>query len=446
VFNYVTVNFPNTQAKPLRVYEMTLWQERYRHEFATFTFRDWTVDYDDIRPGSPIIFTIDADTGSFEFTGYVHHINPIHTPGTRLAEVSVIGASYSLKQTSQQIYYDVTASDIVRQIAKRNKFSYNIDTHPYTYPQVMQAGLTDAELIVKMAKHCGYTVRFHNAEIYFQSMTKLYEEERENAPTYTLRDAQDPLGSTLYSFTPLVGESVQHEGEYKAATAVAGIDPYTGQVIQVTNQKRPKATKERYESEFFDRFDTSTVANNYSLAMKEAKAVDERVRFTYRAVAEVSGDPTIHPDMPVYINGVGEEYGGYWIVLKTEHKIVSEAYNVLKYTTILHLGSDSLGSASRGADNRTVYAPNQKKKRTIIPNVRQTNKKPVTDLRSGSLYPSKTAATGFGSPKNRAKPKIAGQTIVAKKWSSSSGNLRKTSVTTSRPTVVVKKLRSKGAL
>jgi len=446
VLNFVEVVFPNASVPPVRVSEMTLWQERFKHEFATFVFRDWDTTYDDIRPGTPAVFTLDTEAGSYEFNGYVHHINPSVKPGTRATEVSLIGASYLLKQSSQQVYYDLTASDIVTKIAKRNKFAYNIDKHPFVYKQLSQAGLTDSEMIVKLANHCGFTVRFHNTEIYFQSMTKLYEEERENAPIYVMRDAQDPKGSTLYSFTPLVGESIDQGGEYKSATAVAGVDPYTEKIIQITNQKRPKAKKQRYEPEFFDRFDTSTVANNYDLATNEAKAVDERVRFNYKAVAEVLGDPNVYPNMPVFIDGIGDPYGGYWVVLKAEHRITSKSYNNLVYTTILHLGADSLGAAVAGSDNKLVLVPNNKKKRVILSNVRQTNTKPVSRLNSGSLVPSKSGPVGLGNPKNRNSPKVANRTVVAKKWTSPSGNLKKTSVTKGRPAVVVNKLRGSGAL
>lgn len=446
MLNFIAVSFPNSSVPPIRVSEMTLWQERFKHEFATFRFRDWDTKYDDIRPGTPATFSLETEDGYYEFDGYVHHINPTVKPGTQETEVSLIGASYLLKQGSQQVYYDLTASDIVTKIAKRNKFAYSIDSHPLVYPQLSQAGLTDFEMINKLAKHCGYTVRFHNAEIYFQSITKLYEEERENAPIYVMRDAQNPKGSTLYSFTPIAGESIEYDNEYKSATAVAGVDAYTGKIIQVTNQKRPKAKKKRYEPEFFDRFDTTTVANSYDLANFEAIAVDERVKFTYRAIAEVLGDPKAYPNMPVFIDGIGDPYGGYWIVLKAEHRIVSKSYNNLVYTTVLHLGSDSLGQAVAGKDNRLIVAPNSKKKRTIIPNVRQTNKNPVNKLSSGSLLPSKSSPVGLGNTKNRTAPKVANRTVVAKKWTSPSGNLKKTSTTKGRSAAVVNKLRGSGAL
>ena len=447
MFNFAQVSFPSANVSPAFVNEMTFWQDRFKHEFATIQFRDWNVDYEDIRPGSPMKITISGDEGSNDFHGYVHHIEPHVSPGARFTEVTFIGASYFLKQTSQKVYKNVTADQIIAKIAKRNNFAYEAEPHPRVYEQVAQAGLTDVEMMVKLAKQCGYSLRLSNSEIYFEPVTKLYESERENAPMFSLRDANDPRGSTLYSFKPLVGESLDQDGEYKAATAVGGVDKHTGEIIRLTNQKRPKATKAKYEPEFFDRFSTATVINDYDMAKNESKSADDRTKLAYRAKAEVLGNPNLHPNLPVYMDGVGETYSGYWIVLSVEHKIVSEAYNNQKYTTILVLGTDSLGQAVKGADNRTILNPNSKKKRTIKPNVRQTNKKPKTVLKKGALHPSKKKSiVGFGSIQNRAKPKVAGKTIIGNKWTSPSGNLKKVSVTKSRPAVVVKKLRSSGVL
>lgn len=446
MYNFVTVQFPNADQAPVQVLEMQLWQARYKHDFAVFTFRDWKASYNNIRPGTPMQFTLHGDENQELFTGYVHHIKPKISPGKNYVEIHFIGASYYLKQTSQKTYKGRTASEIVIEIAKRNNFSYNVAPHPRVYDQISQAGLTDMEMINKLAKQCGYAARYKNAEVYFEPVLKLYEETRENCQTLVLRDADDPAGSTLYSFDPLIGESLEHDGEYKSATAVSGVDAYTGKLIQVTNQKRPKATRKRSEPEFFDRFSSATVANSYTIAKSEAESVDQRTRFPYRATAEALGDPGLHPNVPVYIDGVTDDYAGFWIILEAEHKLTSTGYTQFMYTTTLTLGTDSLGGAVAGADNKLVKTPNSRSKRTIIPNVRQTNKKPQTVLKTGSAAPNKTADVGFGAIKNRSKPKTANQVIIAKKWVSPSGNLSKVTKTKTRPQTVVKKLRSKGVL
>lgn len=444
--NFITVEFPSANVTPKRVASITMWQERHKHEFGIIKFRDWDVNYDDVRPGTPLRFILNSEEGSREFTGYVHHLTPSVKPGERSTDVHFIGASYYLKQKSQQVYKNTTASEIVKKIAKRHNFSYQVEDHPRVYPQIAQAGLTDVEMLNKLAKQCGYSLRLTNAEIYFQPVTKMYEEQRENAPIFFLRDAQDPLGSTLYSFKPLLGESLEHDGESKSASAVGGVDKDTGKLIQLTNQKRPKATKKKFEAEFFDNFLTSTVINDHASAKSESESVDQRNRFPYRATAEVLGNPRLYPDMPVYIDGAGETYSGYWVILAAEHNIVSSSYNTQVYTTTLTLGTDSLGSAVAGSDNRLVQKPNVKPKRTIIPNVRQTNKKPETKLKVGTKQPTKQKSVGFGEISNRAKPKVTGQSVIPTKWKSTSGNLKKTTKTTGRSPAVVNKLRRSGVL
>ena len=447
MYNFINVEFPNASVSPGRVHSFTYWQERYKHEFGTIQFRDWDVDYDNIRPGTPVLIKLSGQNGDQEISCYVHHIEPKVSPGIRYVEVHIIGASYFLKKTSQKVYLEQTASDIVTTIAKRNGFAYDVDAHPRVYPQVSQAGLTDMEMMVKLAKQCGYLLRVSNTEVYFQSMTKLYEEFRENAPIFYLRDASNPEGSTLYSFEPLIGESLEYEdGEYKAATAVAGVDRFTGQIIKVTNQKRPKATRKRSEPDFFDRFASSTVVNDYSVATNESKAVDQRNIFPYRAVAKVIGDSGIYPGMPIYLDGVGSNYSGFWVVLKTKHEIVSNSYNSYIYTTTITVGTDSLGTAVSGKDNRLIEVPTTRAKRNIKKNVRQTNKKPVSKLKKGSIFPKKQEQIGFGDTKNRSRGKVANKTVVAKKWVNTAGNLRKVQSVSSRPQTVVKKLRRQGVL
>ena len=117
--------------------------------------------------------------------------------------------------------------EFVKIIAKRNGFAYNIVDHPRRYKQISQAGLTDFEMINKLAKQCGYSVRVQNAELYFQPMTKTYDENKSLAKTFVMRDRSHPLGSTLYSFSPVIGESLDQNGEYKAAVRVAGVDSIT---------------------------------------------------------------------------------------------------------------------------------------------------------------------------------------------------------------------------
>lgn len=409
MFNYVSVSFPNTTTTPLlRVYSLSFHQNRYQHEVASIKFRDWDINYDFISSGSPVTFTLFGLTGSRTFYGYVHHINVDRTPNTFLTEVVVVGASMIMKNESQQIYKGLSADGIIKKIAKRNNFVCFAVPHPRVYPQVAQAGHTDWELMVRLAKQCGYSLRAENTELYFQPMMYEFTNKRQEAYKFTMREANSPDGSTIYSFDSIVGESLPQDEETKAAIAISGLDAQSVTPVSITQQKRAAKTKFKSSPEFFDKYATDVVASSPSVAKYEAEAAENRAMFPYRATAEVIGTPDIHPDASVYLEGIGNYYAGYWTVLGTEHKVVETERNSQTYTTILHLGTDSLGSTISWTDGQNIPEPASSRTRTIIPGVAQTNIVPVTTLRktAPNLGPQSTGA--FGSLSNRAKGFVDG--------------------------------------
>lgn len=408
MFNYARVTFPNTTASPQVVYNLSLYQNRYEHEVAVIQFRDWDVNYDVVNTGSPIVLNISSNLNSKTFYGYVHHVSVIRDTGTSITEVTAISASYVMKNQSQQVYKGLSADAIVQAIAKRNNFVAFTVPHPRIYPQVSQAGHSDWEMLIRLAKQSGYSLRTENTEIYFQPMLYEYTNSRSEAPVFVMRDANDPSGSSLYSFVPVVSESIEYDGESKGAIAISGLDANTVSSMSLTQQIRAKSTKSKVKNEFFDRFATEVVAGDAMVAKYEAEAAENRNMFPYRATAEVIGNAKLRPDMPVYIKGVGSYYAGYWTILGVEHKIVESYRNSQTYTTILHLGTDSLGTAVSWTDGNVITEPNFKPSRTIIPNVRQTAIVPSSKLNTTTpnLGPQNNGA--FGVAVNRAKPQANG--------------------------------------
>jgi len=441
VTNLITVDFPNASFQPSRVHEASFYQEKSNHEFASFKFRDHAVEYEQIRPGTPVSFSFNDNLNSQNFYGYVHHITPAISPGINETVVHVIGASYALKAASQKVWTNVTASDVVRDIATTFGFNFLVDDHPRVYDQISQAGHTALELMQKLAHQCGYALRVTGTEIHFHSHTKFLEEKKNEALRFTMRDARSPLGSTIYSFKPLVGETLDQEGDYKSAAAVSGIDAETKSLHQITNQIKLKSIRQKQESPFFDRF-LDVTAPNYKIAEYEAKAHDERTRFAYRAKVEVLGHPGLAPNLPVYLEGLGKEYSGYWVILKAEHKIVSDAYNLHKYTTMLEVGLDSLGQGASTPNGDSYGQPLLAPARTITPNVRQTNKKPVTTLKKAINHPV-SAPIGFGNVKNKPTTVVAKKSMAAAAWVGQTGNMKKTVAEPRTPTVVANKTRGK---
>jgi phage protein D len=440
MFNYISVDFPQTTLQPQVIYKADIYQKRYAHEIACLYFKDWGVQYDVVKAGSPIHLIINGFHEKRELFGYVHHIKLDRTPGKNFTEVTVIGASFPMKQQAQEVYTGVTADQVAQQIATKHNFVCFSVPHPRVYPQVAQAGHSDWELLVRLAKQCGYTLRATNTELYFQPVMYDYTYKREEAPRFVLRQAGDPLGSTIYSFTPTVGESIPYEDATKGAVAVNGVDAVNAAPISITQQLRNAKTRIKQQSEFFDIFDTSTVAPDVLVASYEADAAESRNYFPYRGEVTVLGNPSLRPDMPVYLDGIGEPYSGYWMVLEAHHNIVEEELNRQRYTTTLIVGTDSLGDAVKWTDSKTILAPEFIPSRTVIPNVLQTKIKPSTVLNKKISYESLANSGSFGDPKNRAKPSINGRSNEPAMWQTNTSTLDPVIYEQTNPPFIIERL------
>ena len=423
MFNYVTVDFPETTIQPQVVYSATVTQTRYAHEMICLYFKDWGVQFDVVKSGLPVHLVVHGYNEKRDFYGYVHHVNLNRSPGKNFTELTVIGASFPMKQQSQTVYKNTTADQIIKEIAAKHNFVAYAVPHPRVYPQVAQAGHSDWEMMVRLAKQCGYTLRANNTEIYFQPIMEDYTKYRAEAPKFVMRPASDPNGSTLYSFKPMIGESIPYEDSTKGAVAINGVDITNAAPVSITQQIRSTKTRVKQQSEFFDRFDTHTVAPDPLVAGYEAEAAENRNYFPYRGVAEVLGNPNLRPDMPVYLDGIGEPYSGYWIILEAQHTIVEEELNRQRYTTTIVVGTDSLGKAEQWSDSKTILSPDYNPKRTIIPNVLQTKVVPVTILNKKTTSTSPSSPVGFGNPQNRAKPNINGRSTEPTMWQTNTTSL-----------------------
>jgi phage protein D len=409
-------------------------------------FKDWGVDYEVITPGTPVEMILSSVYDKRMFYGYVHDIRPEKTPGSNFATVTFIGGSFPMKQQYQAVYTNVTADQVIKQIASNYNFACYAEATQRLYPQISQAGHSDWEFMVRLAKQNGYTLRTENTELYFQPIMKDYTDLRSEAPKFVMRHANHPEGSTIYSFMPVVSESLTWAEGTKAATAVNGVDLNSGVNVSVTQQIRNKKIRKKQQIEFFDRYATDTVALNPQVAQYEAEAIENRNYFPYRAQVEVLGHATLRPDLPVYLQGVGSPYEGYWVILEVEHRIVEESANTFKYTTCLTVGADSLGSAVAWTDSQTVNIPDALSKRTIIPNVKQTKVKPKTGLLTPARIVTPQLKGSFGTIENRAKPSTTSRVPGPSTWRTQTPSLSNIIPTPKKPPAIVQRLASKRGL
>lgn len=403
MYKAITVDFPESTYAPSSVYKAVLYQKVYEHEMMVLTFKDWDITYDTIRPGTPIQAKIYGTKTNRDFVGYIHHIEPTSSPGTSFTDVVCIGGSFPMKQASQKIYRNYTANQVIKDMCVKHGLSFYGIPHPRIFDQIAHAGYTDWQMAVRLAKQIGHTLRAENTEIYFEPILHDYTKYRAEAFRYTMRDAHRPEGSTLYSFRPLIGESLEFDGDMKAAVAVSGVDRASKSTVAHTKQQRNLKTKSKAQDEFFDRFDSLVVASNSTVAKQESEAAEARNSFPYRGTATMLGEPNIRPNIPVYLDGVGSTYSGYWTVLGAEHTIVETERNVYTYTTTVTIGSDSVGLATRWVDGSAIDGPATRPCRTIKPGVRQTKVKPKSKLASKGTKSNARNMGSFGKIGNRTK-------------------------------------------
>jgi phage protein D len=417
MFSHIDVMFPTLSVPLTRAFSVTSHHARYEHELYVIKFIDWNVSYDSISGGTPIVLTLSGIGSTRKITGYVHHIEPDLSPDKNYVNVHVIGASYVFKQQSQKVWVNSTADQVVADLAQQNGFSYVAIPTERVYDQISQSGMTDWELMVKLAKQNGYSLKAVNTTIYFQPLTQDFTEVRQEAPYYALRGLET-RATGIYSFAPLIGESIPYEDAQKEVAAVNGTDRANGVAHSHVNQSSVVKTRKKTANPVFDSYHTKTVAPTYEIAQYEAKAADERNRYAYRGEAVIQGNPTILPDSPIYLDGIGKDYSGYWTVLSVSHNIKGNK----EYSTTLLLGSDSLGTASQWTDSKTIYSPSQTIKRVITPGVRQKIALPKTTLKTTGRSFKESAKTSVSKTVNT--PKVFAKAAPSHKWVGSGGNLK----------------------
>jgi hypothetical protein len=369
--------------------------------------------------------------------GYINNIQNTQQEGKNFTKIGFMGASYVLKQASQKIYLNVTADQVVAEIANKYNFAYKVTPHPRVYPQIAQAGMTDWELMLKLAKESGYFLRVENTEIYFQPFDQDFNDLHNQTLSFQKADGGFKPINPIYSFKPIIGETINSGNFEKASVSVAGVDPNTGSYFKYTKQDSFTNTRELSNSSFFDKHDTFTVINDYTTAKQMGKSMDEHGRFPYQAIVEIIGTSELRPGMPVYLNNVGDDYSGYWTILSVKHKVVEKQMNQQMFTTILTVATDSLGQI---ADTRKNTSPPSDRIREIIPNSRNTVVKPETIIKKPGLSIKPAQSINLVNKVNAASS--SGQLTTSATWASTHRDLGTPRPYTTIPIEAMEKVRS----
>jgi phage protein D len=436
MFNQLNVEFPTLSVPLTRGYSLHSHHARYEHEMHTIRFIDWNVDYTSISDGTPLTVTLTGIGSSRVINGYIHHIVPDISSSNNYVDIIIIGASRVFKQQSQNIWKNATADQVITDIAKSQNFSYVSVPHPRVFEQISQAGMSDWELMVKLAKQCGYSLKANNTSLYFQPITQEFTELREEAAYFRMQTLNQK-STGIYSFHPMIGESIPYHDAKKTTVAISGVDKDSKNTHTHTNQTSINTTRSNYVDPIFDSYHTHVVAPTYEAAQYEAAAADEINRYAYRGEVVLSGAPTILPDSPIYLDGIGSTYSGYWTALSVEHNVLGNK----EFTTKVMVGTDSLGLSTQWTDSKTISAPSSFVKRVITPGVRQINLLPKTTLKKTGKTDKESLKKPVSLSKNVNKTSI--NSVPTHAWIGTGNNLKAVQVKEQPiPPIAMKKIRS----
>lgn len=428
----IRVSFPTLRlSRNPMVLSVKIKQERYNHDTGVITFKDWNLSESIIQPGSPILITLNsARYGvSKSIPGYVHHVKKTMNLEQRLTQVFFIGSSYVMKQKTEKVWKRVTLSQVARQIAKKYKFAADITSHPRVFAQLAQHGESDWEFLVKCAKKCGYLFRVDRTTLIFKPIDEYYRKYAQHSHVYTLpnlaTDASTIIGATMHSFTPIFGETIPYPDATKSAKSYSGVNPITKKSHKYSNQKTPKSKRQKVKPAIFDSFDTSVVAPGLDVAKSHAEAFSEMNKFPYRAMAEVIGNPDIMPGVPVYLNGIGNDFSGYWVPLAVEHLIHGVMNIDYKYVVSMEVGIDSLGPSNNSfLKNLSVPLPSYSNQVYIEPNIRQVKNLDEPILKTSFIPTKPQYSINFGKIVNKAIDTTTERNESYSYWASSIADVR----------------------
>jgi len=263
-----------------------------------------------------------------EFFGYVTDIKET-TAGknNREFEVTATGPSFFLKETDTKVYVNRTISEVVSDIAKKNKLKAVVTPSPARYSVLSQHGKTYWQFLNELAHRAGYAVYVKGTTLYFLKYDTLIDKAMGTIPVLHYDNVLAApfhafLERTLDKFRPTTGDwSDDPDMGKKTVKNITGVNPITGKSF--SSQEKPTSKnglRSKQNKVLFSEQGSKQVVNSPEFAKTVAKAKAEQARFTMPAEFQSQGDPRISPYSVVEISGVDEINDGHWLVKSVTHE------------------------------------------------------------------------------------------------------------------------------
>jgi len=324
-----TVSFPDFPSVKMVPHTVEIRQNAKYHDELTLKYLTTSKTLKKgLRSHSPVKVTWTTGLNiKGEFFGYVTDVKET-TAGqnSREFEVTATGPSFFLKETDTKVYVNRTISEVVSDIAKKNKLKAVVTPSPARYSVLSQHGKTYWQFLSELAHRAGYVMYVKGTTLYFLKYDTLIDKAMGTIPVLHYDDVLAApfhafLERTLDKFRPTTGDwSDDPDMGKKTVKNITGVNPITGKSF--SSQEKPTSKtglRAKQNKVLFSEQGSRQVVNSPEFAKTVAKAKAEQARFTMPAEFQSQGDPRISPYSVVEISGVDDTNDGHWLVKSVTH-------------------------------------------------------------------------------------------------------------------------------
>lgn len=341
----LAVTYPASRLRIKSPLSVRIRQNQFMHDMAVVRYNDVTSASPLFRSGSPIRIAYGYQhEQQAEYLGYVLWAKAKRSgTGNRAVtylDVACIGASRLLQQPAHRVHNNLTANQIVRTVAQEHNFDVLRGNLTERWPKLVNAGKSDFQHLMAVAKKHGHTFYVHNTTICMYDPVDYLLKHRDSWPR--LRHEPGPTLDTVIGYEGGIGD----QGDLFEETGVQRlftVDPLTNDVIQAadTNNCAPHID-EIFSEPPFDLFLDDIPVDSLQEANQVVEGAALASRWRHQMRLSSYGDQRVHQGTGVTVIGVNDDSDGLWYVNSTEHEITRVGhYQQYSYSMELNLWRDS---------------------------------------------------------------------------------------------------------
>jgi hypothetical protein len=299
---------------------------------------------------------VEVYLGGTTWYGYVHHSgvsSDVRDRSGSVVRYTLIGTSLPMNTERTRSWRGISASGVVRQVAREHRLRSVISRHRTVMPYYAQAGSSDWKVLQDMASRTGHRLWVDGSTAIFVDPSLLLEGVRAlDIPEFSQNQIPGQR-DTLFSFASKSGAMVPRATGITSRQVVHGLDMRTARPLKATaTPSGPGRLLSKVNT------DVRATTSGQAADIVSARATTAAGWIT--ATALVVGSPEIVPGSLVAVSGskVPEDQSGRWMVTEVNHRVLLDASNPLDpFTTALTLERDryygpGIRAATRASSTR----------------------------------------------------------------------------------------------